>query len=303
MCSSDLLLRTFSFVVTASALWALLPLVAKYQLSEGAQVYGYLLGSLGLGAVAGAVLTPLLLEYFSVNLQVLAAIVVFSLVTGSLSLIDSTLVMCAILFFAGMSWQLVGNFNLTSMQTAVPSWVRGRSLSVYMLVFQGAMALGGFFWGSVAEEWGVPTALFGAACALALAFLVALALPARMGDSSEISTATRRPDPDCPVELDEAAGPLVVETEYSIRPEDREAFLALIRTASRARLRDGARSWLISAVDGDGEKYLHQLEVASWRNYQRVLARMTVRDESDEEALDAFHTGGGPPSRRYFIRG
>jgi len=164
------------------------------------------------------------------------------------------------------------------------------------------MALGGVFWGIVAQEWGFPAALFGAACALIVAFLVALALPSRIGDSSEISTGPRRSELPCPAGIEESAGPLVVETRYSIRPGDREALHALVRTTSQARLRDGARSWRMSTAGEDEATCVHQLEVASWRDYQRVLSRMPVSDERAEQALNAFHTGESPPPRHYFIR-
>lgn len=296
------LLRTFSFVVAASALWALLPLVAKYQLSQGAQVYGYLLGSLGIGAVAGAILTPVLLEYFSVNVLVFVAIVAFALVTASLSLINTVLPMCGVLLFAGMGWQLVGNFNLTSMQMSVPSWVRGRSLSVYMLVFQGAMALGGVFWGTVAEQWDFSIALFSASGALVLALLTAVLLPARISDSSETSAVRQREEQPCPAELAGMTGPLMVETEYIIRAADRDAFLALISTTSQARLRDGARSWqLVKGADND-LTYCYRLYTDSWRAYQRLLSRMTVKDEHDEQTLNAFHVEGRTPPKRFTIQ-
>jgi MFS family permease len=48
------LLRAVAFFVFASAYWALLPLVARHQISGGPELYGLLLGAIGLGAVIGA---------------------------------------------------------------------------------------------------------------------------------------------------------------------------------------------------------------------------------------------------------
>src|SRR5437660_5051644 len=53
-----ILVRSALFLVPASALWALLPLVANEQLGLGANGYGLLLGALGVGAVAGAFALP-----------------------------------------------------------------------------------------------------------------------------------------------------------------------------------------------------------------------------------------------------
>src|ERR671938_1635075 len=52
------LARTIVFVSCASALWALLPLVARRELGMGALGYGVLLGGLGAGAIVGAFVLP-----------------------------------------------------------------------------------------------------------------------------------------------------------------------------------------------------------------------------------------------------
>src|SRR4029077_20565493 len=52
------LVRLGLFIVCASAFWALLPVIAGRYLGLGALGYGLLLGCLGVGAIAGAVLLP-----------------------------------------------------------------------------------------------------------------------------------------------------------------------------------------------------------------------------------------------------
>ena len=37
------------------------------------------------------------------------------------------------------------------MQLALPNWVRARGLAYYLVVFQGAQALGAMIWGTVAD--------------------------------------------------------------------------------------------------------------------------------------------------------
>ena len=53
-----ILLRAALFIFFASSIWALLPLIAQSQLHLGSGGYGLLLGCVGIGAVAGAVLLP-----------------------------------------------------------------------------------------------------------------------------------------------------------------------------------------------------------------------------------------------------
>ena len=53
-----ILLRAFLFIFFASSIWALLPLTAKAALHLGSGGYGLLLGCVGVGAVAGALVLP-----------------------------------------------------------------------------------------------------------------------------------------------------------------------------------------------------------------------------------------------------
>ena len=52
------LVRTGVLVLFASALWALLPLVARYELELNCFGYGTLFGFLGVGSVIGAIFLP-----------------------------------------------------------------------------------------------------------------------------------------------------------------------------------------------------------------------------------------------------
>src|SRR3954449_6109767 len=52
------LIRGAGFFLFASAYWALLPLVARRQIAGGPDLYGFLLGAIGAGAVGGALALP-----------------------------------------------------------------------------------------------------------------------------------------------------------------------------------------------------------------------------------------------------
>ena len=57
-------------------------------------------------------------------------------------------------------------------QRAMPSWARGRMNATVIMVSQGAVALGGVIWGSIASMWGVIPALLGAATLLLLSLIL-----------------------------------------------------------------------------------------------------------------------------------
>lgn len=295
-------LRTFSFVVSASCLWALLPLVAKNQLSAGAQGYGFLLGSLGIGAVTGAILTPRLLNRFKMNVLVTLSILTFALITAAVSHIHRLDLICFMLFFGGVAWQLVGNFNLSAIQTSVPSWVRGRAMSVYMLVFQGSMAVGAGIWGFTAERLGVDSALYVAAAALIVALLVSLAFPARIGDASEMTTIPREAVSPLTAPISPAAGPVLVELEYFIHASDRADFLEAMTFLGESRRRDGASFWRIYQDVDDPGRIVERFRVDSWSGYLLQQSRRTVKDQEAEDKVLSLHRGDSAPQLRHYIR-
>jgi predicted MFS family arabinose efflux permease len=63
----------------------------------------------------------------------------------------------------------------TALQIAAPDHLRGRVMSLHVLVFGGSVPIGAFVVGAISERWGVSTAFFvnGAAGLLALAGLLA----------------------------------------------------------------------------------------------------------------------------------
>jgi MFS family permease len=159
----SVLIRTGAFSLAASAIWALLPIIAR---PHGATGYGILLGSFGTGALAGAAVLPRLRRQFSVDGLVAFAIFVFATVTFTAGRVHEFAPLCAVLFMGGTAWIGILACLNTAAQTMSPDWVRARALSMYLLVLQGGMALGSAAWGALATRIGVPAALLCSALAL-----------------------------------------------------------------------------------------------------------------------------------------
>jgi len=153
------LVRSGVLIVCAAGLWALLPLVARDQLGLGATGYGVLLGCLGIGAVTGATLLPRIKRKFSLDMLVAGATVVFAVATAALAYVQNVFLVGAAMVAGGIAWiALMSSFNAAA-QTAAPEWVRARALAVYLLVFQGGMAVGSILWGALATRMGIRAAL------------------------------------------------------------------------------------------------------------------------------------------------
>jgi len=165
----SVLIRAGAFSVGASALLALLPVLAR---PHGATGYGLLLGSFGLGALAGAALLPRLRSQHSVDKVVAFAILVFAAMTCIAGRVQAFAWLWVILFASGMAWIAILACLNVAAQTMSPSWLRARALSMYLLVLQGGMALGSAAWGALASRIGVPEALLGSAIALSAGLLM-----------------------------------------------------------------------------------------------------------------------------------
>jgi MFS family permease len=157
------LIRTLAFSFAASSLLALLPILAS---PYGASGYGLLLGSFGLGALAGAAVLPRFRSRLSVDGIVVFATVVFAMTTFAAGRAHAFGWLSLVLFASGTAWiAILACLNVVA-QTMSPSWLRARSLSMYLLVLQGGMAVGSAAWGYLATKFGVPTALLASAVAL-----------------------------------------------------------------------------------------------------------------------------------------
>ena len=131
------LVRAGAFIFFASALWALLPLLARDQFGLGAGGYGLLLGCVEAGSVAGATVLPRLRQRFSPGTAVAAATVLLAVAIAPLVYLRDVGFAGAAMAVSGVAWIVVLSSLNVSVQTFAPSWVRARALSVYMLVFQG----------------------------------------------------------------------------------------------------------------------------------------------------------------------
>jgi MFS family permease len=154
------LIRAIAFVFSGSALWALLPLSAKMVTGAGASSYGYLLASLGFGAVLGGLLLGRIRQLFdTLDALLLGATLLFAAALFAAAWVPSLLLLCLMLIAGGLAWVAFSSPLNAAFQSALPRWVRARAISVFLLAFQGAMALGGAFWGIVASLLGVAEAL------------------------------------------------------------------------------------------------------------------------------------------------
>ena len=125
-----ILFRAALFLVPASALWALLPLVASRRLGLGSSGYGLLLGALGAGAIVGVYVLSKVRARLSANAVIGLVGAVFSVALAAMIVVRSTVVVVIVLIPAGMVWVAMLATVNTLLQLFLPRWVRARGLSI-----------------------------------------------------------------------------------------------------------------------------------------------------------------------------
>ena len=186
------LLRSGCFVISASALWSLLPLVAKVELHSESTGYGVLLGCLGLGSIVGALSIGRLRELFPFDAIVTACVVLFGLVNLALAYLESFNAVAFAMVAGGVAWMSVNSSLNTAAQISLPDWVRARGLGIYLLVFQASMAAGSVIWGAVATRFGLRATLLVAGIALMIAAAATLRLRLTGPEDAEAVPAAPR---------------------------------------------------------------------------------------------------------------
>ena len=147
-----ILARATLFIVFASALWALLPLIAQGPLQLSSSGYGLLLGSVGIGAVAGGALLPILRKRMSPNVLFGTGSVILAGVVLIVGYVPISTVVGASLLLGGMAWILVLSTLNSLYQLTLPHWVRARGMAFYLIAFQGGNALGSAISGVLAQK-------------------------------------------------------------------------------------------------------------------------------------------------------
>ena len=118
---------------------------------------------------------------------------------------------------------------------------------------------------------------------------------ARLALADRVDVAPARwTEPELLVEPDPEDGPVLVEIEYRIGPEDTPEFLAAMRELRRTRKRDGAMQWALYQDLSDLERHVETFLVSSWIEHERAHERAVRSDRVVIERVLALHRGEAP---------
>jgi predicted MFS family arabinose efflux permease len=294
------LYRAVVFFAFASAVWALLPLVARNLLGGDAGFYGILLGAVGVGAIAGALVLPRLRQRFDADALLLGASLATASVMAMLSFAPPKWAAILALLLLGMAW-IVALTTLNGVAQAIlPNWVRGRGLAVYLTVFNGAMAGGSLGWGLVAQQFGIPATLVVGAVGLAIV-AVALHTVKLPAGEEDLVASNHWPEPLTAEPVAHDRGPVLILVEYRVAKKDRMDFLAVLGRLAGERRRDGAYNWGVTEDAADPERIVEWFMVESWAEHLRQHKRVSRADADLQSQALKYHIDPESPRVGHYL--
>ncbi len=286
------LLHLGLFIVPASAVWALLPVVATGPLRLGAGGYGLLLGALGAGAIGGALALPRVRDRLSDNRMLIAASVVYGTAMIVLVTVRVPLAAFLVLVPAGAAWITVIANTSTAMQLMLPSWVRARGLAAYQMVLFGCQAVGALGWGLIADHTGLVVTFAVAGAALLAGAVSVRVWPLFESEALAAHPSAHWPEPSLMFEPEPDEGPVLVITAYIVRPERQDSFVEAMRGVRLSRLRTGAIWWELYRDGETANRFVEAYTVLSWDEHLRQHhVRLTGADAATERRARAFADG------------
>ena len=299
------LLHTLVFMSCGSAIWALLPVLARDSYGLGQSGYGLLLGAFGVGGVLGAFVMPPMRRRWPSHHVVAASALGFGAMTASMAArLPLPLALCE-LVVGGTLWMCGASSIYAAVQGSLPGWVRARGISIYNLSYFAAMAGGAALWGACAGIVGTSATLGVAGCVMTLSALWLRRRPidgpavdALAGVApSDLAPPTLRPDlaPD-----DEA---VLVQYVYRVRPDSVDAFLRTQAKVGRSCRRNGAEFWRLYRDLHEAGLYIERYIVESWSELQRQHQRLTPEDRRLRgRLLDFLEPDSAPIVRHHAVQ-
>ncbi len=283
------LLRGFAVCVCIASANALAPLIARDILGGSADIYGVLLGVSGVGAVCAGLAVSYIREKVATEkmLRILALTAAIALAVVGKS--ESLFLTCIALFIvSGASILVVSLLNI-AVQLSTPRWVVARALSMFQTCTAGGIAVGSWMWGEFAADFSVPLAVMVSAGALLATILIGWVLPVPQDDEVDIEQIVISNEPKVALDLSLRSGPIALEIDYDVDPEEARDFYNAMLSMQRVRLRNGGYDWSLARDIENPAIWTERFHCPTWGDYLRMRSRYTQNDLAVHAQIRVFN--------------
>jgi predicted MFS family arabinose efflux permease len=292
-----ILARIFIFIVCAGIAPTLAGIMCKKEPrlhgDFGAMIW---MISFGLGAIIGVYQMQKLQRRFGIEEVVAICTIGFGLAALGVAYTPWLWLGCFAMAAAGFSWVIVPtNFNIST-QLAVPAWIKGRAMGMYVLVLWGAFAVGSAFFASMNKAYGPRGALARAGIGVLLGAIPILWLRLVPKHKQDFAPAKPGPLPQ-PESIADSSAPLRVTVSYRIPADRQHDFHRHMRHLRTQRLRNGARRWRLRSIDGN--QFAESFIFPSWPARVRHAERTTRHDFELQQTIRALHDAPDAPAITY----
>ncbi|QYJ03574.1 MFS transporter [Nocardioides panacisoli] len=280
-----LLWRMTMFGLPASAMWALVSLVAYERFDLDSDGFGVMMALLGSGAVVGTVTLGPLRHRCSVKVFAAALSTVYAATLVALGSFAPLGLVGIFLVLGGVAWVGVQSTWMMLAHQALPDWVRPRIIALVLFLFQGTQALGSLVWGVAADLVGLTGAL--ATAAVMMVISVAVLLRSGLGSSVGIEPVLADADASVAAVAAEAGeGQLVVRYDYRVDESADDRFAEAMAHLRLSRLRMGAQHWSLTKDSAQPGVYTETYRVASRGDLlEQETERLTVPEQRLRHAV------------------
>jgi hypothetical protein len=209
-----------------------------------------------------------------------------------IGLSHSLIVTCAAFFVIGACNILTVALINVSVQMSAPRWVTARALSLYTSAITAGIGIGAWAWGEVAAHTSVAFAFLASGGAVAATALLGRFFPLGRDEEVDTSSVDIGYEPEVALALTLRSGPVVIEVEYDVDPDQARDFYDVMVRLQRARSRIGAFDWSLSRDIADPAIWVERYKCPTWGDYLRMRARYTQTEFELQELADSFNRSG-----------
>lgn len=283
------LFRCFTVGFCIASANALAPLIAKDVLGGDAGLYGILLGVSGVGAVCAGLTVSYVREKAKTETSIRILSLISALSLGAVGISENLYLTCAALFIAsGASILVVSLLNIT-VQLSTPRWVIARALSMFQTSTTAGIAIGAWVWGATAGDYSVQLAMLFSAAALLVTIVLGMLLPVPESPDTILEQIDIPDEPKATLDLTLRSGPIALEIDYDIDPDQARDFYNTMLDMQRVRLRNGGYGWSLARDIENPAIWTERFHCPTWGDYLRMRSRYTQTDLEVHALIKQFN--------------